>query len=74
MYTPRIATQYPLPVRIGPNCTRWALSSVLAYEAACAGESAPELSPEKEKYLTARQLAYRHGVCEATVWRRAADR
>ena len=65
---------YPTPIHFGPGCTRWPLSTVLAYEAACAGVVAPELSPDQERYLTASQLASRHGVGEATVWRRAAGR
>jgi predicted DNA-binding transcriptional regulator AlpA len=63
---------YPIGRRIGPGCTRWRLSDILAYEAACAGESAPSLPPDQERYLSARQLALRHGVGVATVWRRSA--
>lgn len=60
---------FPTPRRLGVNCTRWALSDLLQYEAARAGEPAPELNPESERYLTADEVAARYAVGKTTVWR-----
>lgn len=65
---PRPDPMFPAPVRLR-GVTRWPLSGVLAYEAACRGEPAPELPPADERYLTARMVAERLATSERTVWR-----
>lgn len=64
---------HPSPLKISAGCSRWRFSDLLAFEAACAGEKAPQIAPDQEHYLSAKQVAKRHGVSEATVWRRAAE-
>ena len=49
----------------------WKLSDLLEYEAAAAGEEPPEpLPPDKERFLTAKQLRERYGVSDMWIWRR----
>lgn len=62
-------TTFPKPSRLGTNCTRWALSDLLKYEAAQLGESAPDILPESERYLTVKEVAARFSVGKTTVWR-----
>jgi predicted DNA-binding transcriptional regulator AlpA len=59
---------FPAPIRLG-GATRWPLSGVLRYEAACRGETAPEISALDERYLTAKMVAARLATSERTVWR-----
>lgn len=64
---------FPIPHRLGANCTRWALSDLLQYETARAGEPPPELKPQSERYLTAAEVAKRFSVGKTTVWRWARE-
>lgn len=61
---------FPTPVRLSAGATRWRLSDLEAYEAACAGEAIPERrNAENERFLSARQVAHRYGASVPTVWR-----
>jgi predicted DNA-binding transcriptional regulator AlpA len=63
---------FPTPIRVSPGCTRWPLSRLLEYEAACGAVAVPELMPSQERYLSVRQVAERLGISVASVWRRSA--
>lgn len=60
---------FPNPQRLGVNCTRWALSDLLRYEAARDGKQPPTLDPGQERYLSARQVAARYNASVTSVWR-----
>lgn len=49
--------------------SRWRLSDILAFEAARAGEPAPRIEPQADRYLAARDVAARLGVTISTIWR-----
>ena len=63
---------FPTPIRVSPGCTRWSLSRLLEYEAACGAEAVAKLPPSQERYLSVRQVAERLGISVASVWRRSA--
>ncbi len=62
--------QFPSPIKLSAGSTRWRLSSLEAYEAACAGRSEPKpRNAVDERYLTVKQVAVRYGASVPTVWR-----
>lgn len=66
-------SSFPKPERIGTGCTRWRLSELLAYEAARDGKAPPAVPPERERYLSARQVAARYDASVTSVWRWARE-
>lgn len=65
---------FPKPRTLGVNCTRWALSDLLEYEARRDGKEPSMLAPEQERYLSARQVAARYDASVTSVWRWARER
>jgi len=64
---------FPQAVKLSLGMTRWRLSDLEAYEAAACGEPAPEPRPsDRERYLSAKQVAERYGCSTVSVWRWSA--
>lgn len=61
--------RFPAPVQLSPRATRWRLSDLIEYES---GQPAAGGDAE-ERFLRVREVAKRYDVCDATVWRWAAD-
>lgn len=62
--------QFPSPIKLSAGSTRWPLSALEAYEAACKGQSAPHpRNTAEERYLSVKQVAARYGASVPTVWR-----
>ena len=62
--------KFPRWIHLGPNCTRWRLSDLEAYEARCSGGPEPlARSPENERYMSVRQVAERYETSVPTIWR-----
>jgi len=66
--------QFPEPIRLGENTTRWRLSDLERFEAAAAGEPVPRRrDPADERYLSVRQVADRLGSSIPSIWRWTAE-
>jgi|GEM_PF-7037080 len=65
--------QFPHPVKLGPNCSRWPLSLLELYEAERSGSRYKPRSKADEVYLSDTQVAARYNVARNTVWRWTRD-
>lgn len=65
--------RFPGPRKVAGNCTRWALSELLEYEARREGKEWIRLAPEAERYLSAGEVAARYGASVTSVWRWARN-
>lgn len=67
------APAFPAPVRLGDR-KYWALSVLIAYEAALAGRPPPDpLPPEQERFLSTAKVKERYDVSDMWIWRRLAE-
>lgn len=73
MKRPNRNIPFPQPHKLAPGASRWALSDLLAYEAACRGEDSPPQLTEGERFLKSHEVARRYDVGSATVWRWAVE-
>ena len=65
---------FPAPIQTGTN-KRWALSDLLAYEAACRGDPKPDpLPPEGEVFFTTQQVCQRYQRSRMWLHRRKVER
>lgn len=64
---------FPQPHKLGANFTRWALSELLAFEAARDGKEPPATAAADERYLNVKQVAARYQAGTTTIWRWADE-
>lgn len=62
--------KFPTPIHLGPCATRWRLSDLERFEAACSSRSVASLRDAlEERYLTVKEVSARYGASVSTVWR-----